>query len=92
MEWGRTLASGLIFACAACSSGGGGGGGSAADAVTAKAQGAITVIGSAAVTGTVWDTDGAEVFFGDEDDGEQGAKDGDGELELGQVGNVVVAD
>jgi hypothetical protein len=65
MEWGRILASGLIFACAACSSGGGGGGGSAADAVTAKAQGAITVIGSAAVTGTVWDTDGAEVFFGD---------------------------
>jgi len=52
----------LVLTILVCCSSGGGGGGSD-DEVTVIANGSITVIGSAAVTGTVWDTDDALVLF-----------------------------
>jgi hypothetical protein len=53
----------VLAAGVAC--GGGGGGGGVID-TTAASQGAITAIGSAAATGTVWDVDDASVVFDDD--------------------------
>jgi hypothetical protein len=62
---------GLAFAAALACSGGGGGGGGVVFDNTAASQGAITAIGSAEVTGTLWDTTTvpAQVIFDELDPG-----------------------
>jgi hypothetical protein len=75
----RTLAVLALAAWVACS--GGGGGGSVVVDPTAVSLGAINVIGSAGVAGTLWDTDNSEVLF----DGTPGVP---ADLALGMVAAI----